>query len=107
MLIMKPNPGSVLAVLGVGAVGLSAIMAAKIAGCTTIISVDIKDNRLSLAQELGCTHLINGNHGDAFARILENHRQGCGFFIRDYRRAGLWQPSTGYESWSHEADVRK
>ena len=37
----------------------AAIMAAKIAGCTTVIAVDLHDNRLELARELGATHTIN------------------------------------------------
>jgi aryl-alcohol dehydrogenase len=59
--VLKPNPGESLAVFGVGAVGLSALMAAKVAGCGPIIAVDIHDHRLALARELGATHTINHN----------------------------------------------
>lgn len=51
--------GSSIAVFGLGSVGLSAIMAAKVAGCATIIGVDVKSNRLQLAKELGATHAIS------------------------------------------------
>ncbi len=44
---------------GVGAVGLSALMAAKIAGCDPIIAVDVHEHRLALARELGATHTID------------------------------------------------
>jgi aryl-alcohol dehydrogenase len=57
--VMKPKPGDSFAVFGVGAVGLSALMAAKISGCDPIIAVDIHDHRLALALELGATHTIN------------------------------------------------
>ena len=57
--VMQPRPGDALVVFGVGAVGLSGLMAAKIAGCDPIIVVDIHDNRLRLARELGATHTIN------------------------------------------------
>jgi aryl-alcohol dehydrogenase len=57
--VMKPKPGESFAVFGVGAVGLSALMAAKIAGCNPIIAVDIHDHRLALARELGATDTIN------------------------------------------------
>lgn len=57
--VMKPRPGESFAVFGVGAVGLSALMAAKIAGSAPIIAVDIHDKRLALARELGATHTIN------------------------------------------------
>lgn len=56
---LKARPGDSILVVGVGAVGLSAIMAAKLAGCTTIVAADIHDNRLALARELGATHTIN------------------------------------------------
>lgn len=54
--------GDSILVVGVGAVGLSAIMAAKAAGCTTIVAADIHDNRLALAKELGATHTINSKN---------------------------------------------
>ena len=56
---LKPKPGSTIAIFGTGAVGLSAMMAAKIAGCSKIIGIDIHDNRLELAKQLGATHVIN------------------------------------------------
>ena len=59
--VMKPKPGDGVAVFGVGAVGLSALMAAKIAGCNPIVAVDVHQSRLALARELGATHTINYN----------------------------------------------
>jgi aryl-alcohol dehydrogenase len=56
---MNPKPGESIAVFGVGAVGLSALMAAKIAGCDPIIAVDVHAHRLALARELGATHVID------------------------------------------------
>jgi aryl-alcohol dehydrogenase len=53
--VLKPAPGDALVVFGVGAVGLAAVMAGVIAGCTTIIAVDRKPERLALAYELGAT----------------------------------------------------
>jgi aryl-alcohol dehydrogenase len=57
--VMKPKQGESFAVFGVGAVGLSALMAAKIAGCAPIIAVDIHERRLALARDLGATHTID------------------------------------------------
>ncbi|MDD3651383.1 zinc-binding dehydrogenase, partial [Immundisolibacter sp.] len=57
---LDPPAGSAIAIFGAGAVGLSAVMGAVVANCTTIICVDIKDNRLELAKQLGATHVING-----------------------------------------------
>ena len=56
---MKPKPGDSFAVFGIGAVGLSGLMAAKIAGSDPIIAVDIHVSRLDLARELGATHAMN------------------------------------------------
>src|SRR5690606_9827945 len=71
MLVLKPRAGDSIVVFGAGAVGLSAVIAAKIVGCTTIIAVDIKDSRLALAREVGATHVINGAREDTLARIME------------------------------------
>jgi aryl-alcohol dehydrogenase len=57
--ILNPKAGTSIAVFGAGSVGLSAVMAAKAVGCTTIIAVDLKQSRLDLAAELGATHGIN------------------------------------------------
>jgi len=57
--VMKPCAGDSFVVFGAGAVGLSGLMAARIAGCDPIIAVDVHDHRLLLARELGATHTIN------------------------------------------------
>ncbi|GEN45426.1 NAD(P)-dependent alcohol dehydrogenase [Alkalibacillus haloalkaliphilus] len=59
--VLKPESGSSIAVFGVGSVGLSGIVAAKIAGCENIIAVDLHDNRLELAKELGATATIKSD----------------------------------------------
>lgn len=56
---LKAQVGSSIAVFGTGSVGLSAIIAAKVAGCFPIIGVDLNPERLILARELGATHTIN------------------------------------------------
>ncbi len=66
---LRPRPGSSIAVFGAGAVGLAAVMAARIVGCAPIIAVDIKDNRLALAEELGATHTLNGAEVDPVEEI--------------------------------------
>ena len=67
---MKPRAGSSLAVFGCGAVGLAAVMAAKIAGCSTIIAVHGRRGREE-ALEFGATHTINGRDEDIVARVRE------------------------------------
>jgi aryl-alcohol dehydrogenase len=66
---LKPDPGSSIVIFGIGAVGLSAVMAANVAHCGIIIAVDIQENRLELAKELGATHTINAKEGNIVERI--------------------------------------
>lgn len=61
---LKVRPGSSFVAYGAGAVGLSAGMAARVAGATTIIAVDVVPSRLELADELGATHTINSREVD-------------------------------------------
>src|SRR5690554_7557022 len=61
---LKPAFGTSIAIYGCGAVGLSAIMAARIAGCQQIFAIDVHDSRLQLAKELGATHALNGKQVD-------------------------------------------
>lgn len=58
---LQPAAGTSIAIFGAGSVGLAAVMAAKVVGCTTIIAVDLKDQRLELARELGATHTIDAS----------------------------------------------
>lgn len=79
---MQPKGGDSFAVFGVGAVGLSALMAAKIAGCDPIIAVDLHDGRLALARALGATHAINHRgHDDVVAEIRKITGEGVRFSL--------------------------
>jgi len=53
--------GFPMAVIGCGAVGLSAIMAGKILGCDPIIAFDVVEDRCELALEMGATHGFKGD----------------------------------------------
>ncbi|WP_427918333.1 NAD(P)-dependent alcohol dehydrogenase [Streptomyces sp. cg40] len=68
---LRPPAGSSIAVFGAGSVGLSAVMAAVVAGCTTIVAVDLNEQRLELAKEVGATHVVNGAEGDTVERLRE------------------------------------
>ncbi|WP_328349717.1 NAD(P)-dependent alcohol dehydrogenase [Streptomyces sp. NBC_00445] len=58
------EPGSTVAVFGLGAVGQAAVMAAKAAGATTIIAVGNRQPKLDLALQLGATHAFSPRDGD-------------------------------------------
>ncbi|MDF8333388.1 NAD(P)-dependent alcohol dehydrogenase [Novosphingobium cyanobacteriorum] len=60
----RVRAGASVAVIGTGAVGISAIMAARIAGAGTVVALDINDTRIALAQELGATHGFRSDDGD-------------------------------------------
>jgi aryl-alcohol dehydrogenase len=66
---LKVDPGASFAAFGGGAVGLSAVMAARVAGATTIIAVDVVPSRLELARELGATHTVNSRETDPVAAV--------------------------------------
>jgi aryl-alcohol dehydrogenase len=63
------RPGTSIAVFGAGAVGLAAVMAAVVAGATTIVAVDLQPHRLDLASELGATHVIAGDAPDVTEQL--------------------------------------
>lgn len=78
---LNPPAGSSIVVFGAGAVGLSAVMASVIAGCTTIISVDVKEDRLKLAQELGATHVIDAGNTDPVEEIKKLCADGVPYVL--------------------------
>jgi len=63
--------GDTVAVLGVGPVGLFAVQWAKIFGAAKVIAIDIFDEKLSIAKELGCDELINSKAVDPIQKIKE------------------------------------
>jgi aryl-alcohol dehydrogenase len=89
---MRPEAGDAFAVFGVGAVGLSGLMAAKIAGCDPIIAVDIHDRRLALARELGATHAINhSGRTDVAAEIRKITGHGVRFSLETSARPEVFR----------------
>jgi Zn-dependent alcohol dehydrogenase len=67
----RVEPGSSVAVFGMGGVGLSAVMGARAAGTYPIIAVDCVADKLELARELGATHTINAVDDDPVTAIKE------------------------------------
>lgn len=73
---MHPSPDNSIVIWGVGGVGLSAVMAAKLCQCTIIIAVDVQGTKLDLARAFGATHIIDDRAMDALLRILEIAGEG-------------------------------
>lgn len=63
--------GDAVAVFGAGPIGLLQIIAAKASGASTIIALDLSDDRLEKAKELGATHIINSGQGDPVQAVRE------------------------------------
>ncbi|MER5890544.1 NAD(P)-dependent alcohol dehydrogenase [Streptomyces sp. NPDC001941] len=68
---LRVRAGSSVAVFGLGAVGLAALMASVAAGATRVIAVDRNPGRLALAAELGATDLVDASATDAAAAVLD------------------------------------
>ena len=68
---IQPDSKNSLAVFGLGGIGLSALMAAGLYECQTLIAVDIEQDKLDLASEFGATHLINSSSENPVERIRE------------------------------------
>ena len=62
---LKVAPGQSVVIFGVGSVGLAAVMAANIAGASSIVAVDVSPARLQLARTLGATDIVPSNDGTA------------------------------------------
>lgn len=83
---LKVRPGTSFASFGAGAVGLSAVMAARVAGATTIVAVDVVPERLDLAKELGATHTVNSRETDLVEGVREATGGGAQFALESTGR---------------------
>jgi S-(hydroxymethyl)glutathione dehydrogenase / alcohol dehydrogenase len=67
----RVEPGSTVAVIGAGGVGLNIIHTARLVGARRIIAIDLVEHKLALAKEFGATDGVNAAAGDAVQRVLE------------------------------------
>nr|WP_276311596.1 zinc-dependent alcohol dehydrogenase family protein [Staphylococcus haemolyticus] len=80
----KVEPGSTVAIVGAGPVGLAALLTAQFDSPSKIIMLDLDDNRLATAKELGATHTINStNVEDAVAQVKTLNHRGMDVAIED------------------------
>jgi aryl-alcohol dehydrogenase len=78
---LKVPEGASIAVFGTGAVGLAAVMAARLVGADPIIGVDIIPWRLKLGLKLGLTHTINNRRQEVAARIAAITGRGVDYVV--------------------------
>jgi len=74
-------PGAKVAILGLGGVGLNAMMAAVLSGAERVIAVDVLDDKLAFARQLGATDTVNASDADCVAQIKELTGGGVDFAI--------------------------
>lgn len=92
--------GESVAVIGLGGVGCAAVAGARTAGATTIVAVDIDDDKLRLAEKFGATHTVNSTKQDA----VETIRELTGGFGADVVIEAVGRPET-YEQAFYARDL--
>jgi alcohol dehydrogenase len=65
------HPGASVAVLGLGGIGLNAVMAARVAGASQIIGIDVRESKFSLARDLGATETVLATDPDCAAKVRD------------------------------------
>lgn len=80
--------GDSVAIFGVGGVGLSAVVAARVRGANPIIAVDLDEKKLEFARQFGATHTINAADVDPVEAIKS-------LTVDDTRRSMMRQPISG------------
>ncbi|TRY24469.1 zinc-dependent alcohol dehydrogenase family protein [Brevibacillus sp. LEMMJ03] len=65
------QPGDVVAIVGAGPVGMSALMTAQLYSPAEIIMVDLDDNRLEQSKKFGATKTVNSSKGNAVEQVME------------------------------------
>lgn len=66
----KVQPGSTVAIVGSGPIGLAALLTAQFYSPAEIIMIDLDDNRLAVARQFGATATINSADGEAVAALM-------------------------------------
>ena len=90
----KVEPGSTVAVIGCGGVGLNAIQGAKLAGALRIIAIDGVEDKLTLAREFGATDVIDASGGDVESRVKDLTSGGV-----DYSFEAIGKKETAEQSF--------
>lgn len=78
---LRPPAGSTIAIFGAGLIGLSAVMAAAVVGCTTVIAVDPHPQRRELAVASGATDVVDPTADDVVDRIRAVSDDGVDFSV--------------------------
>ncbi|HIM71412.1 MAG TPA: alcohol dehydrogenase, partial [Alphaproteobacteria bacterium] len=72
----KIPPGSTIGIVGLGGVGLCALLGGVVAGAGRILAIDIADDKLGLARQLGATDTFNASDPDCVEKVIEATKGG-------------------------------
>ena len=84
----KVQPGQSAAVVGLGGVGMCALLGAVASGATDVVAIDLHDSKLAMAKQLGATYTVNARDPDAIAKVKEATKGGVDFA---FEMAGVTQ----------------
>jgi Zn-dependent alcohol dehydrogenase len=84
----KVQPGQSAAVVGLGGVGMCALLGAVASGATHVVAIDLHDSKLEMAHRLGATFTVNARDPDAIAKVKEATKGGVDFA---FEMAGVTQ----------------
>lgn len=73
------RPGDSVAIVGLGGVGLCGLLGAVLGGAETIIAVDLSDEKLGLARQLGATHTVNASDANHVEQVRDITGGGVDF----------------------------
>lgn len=88
------EPGSTVAVIGCGGVGLNCIQGAVLGGALRIIAIDAVETKLNLATEFGATHVIDASGGSVVSKVRDLTGGGV-----DYAFEAIGKKETTEQSW--------
>jgi Zn-dependent alcohol dehydrogenase len=69
--VLKPKKSDSVVIFGLGGVGLTALMAARVLGVEQLVAIDLIKEKLDLAKQLGATDVVSGKESDVVARVKE------------------------------------
>ena len=75
----KVEPGTSVAVVGLGGVGFSSVLAAIASSASEVIAIDLLDSKLEKAKELGATHCFNASDPDVIQKVKDVSRGGVNY----------------------------
>ncbi len=91
----KVEPGSSVAIIGCGGIGLNCVQGAALAGAGRIIAVDRVPTKLELAKKFGATDLVNASEGDPVEQVREMTSGGV-----EYSFEAIGLKVTTEQAWS-------